>query len=75
MSKKQNHSRAEARRMGAVSLTKMIAMVGFVIAVIAFSSIAWFTMNREVTVKNMKVTAKAETGLAKMLLILRSNSS
>ncbi len=46
MGKKQQNQ--DVKRMQAASLTKMIAMVGIVVAVLAFSSIAWFTMNREV---------------------------
>ena len=38
----------ELKKMRRMSYIKMAAMVGFVVAIIVFSSIAWFTMNREV---------------------------
>lgn len=60
MIKKQNYTRAEARCMEAASLTKMIAIVGFVVAMIAFSSIAWFTMNREVEGEGVQMKSGGE---------------
>jgi hypothetical protein len=60
MSKKQNYTRAEARRMEAASLTKMIAIVGFVVAMIAFSSIAWFTQSREVEGSGVQMKADSD---------------
>ena len=55
MRKKQQNQ--DVKRMQAASLTKMIAMVGIVVAVIAFGSIAWFTMNREVEGSGGQMTA------------------
>lgn len=49
MSREHEHmSQDELKKMRQMSYIKMVAMGGIVAAVIAFSSIAWFTMNREV---------------------------
>ncbi len=45
---KENMSQDELKKMRRMSYIKMAAMVGIVVAVLAFGSIAWFTMSREV---------------------------
>ena len=47
----------EVNRIRRASYIKMTAMVGFVVAIIAFSSIAWFTMNREVEGSGVQMKA------------------
>lgn len=60
MRKKQNDTpltEVDAKRIRRNAYIKMAAMVGIVVAVIAFSSIAWFTMNREVEGEGVQMTA------------------
>lgn len=46
-----------------MKIVSAAAMLAVSASMLGTSTYAWFTMNREVTVKNMKVTAKAEKGL------------
>lgn len=58
MSRKHEHmSQDELKKIRRMSYIKMVAMVGFVVAVIAFGSIAWFTMNREVEGSGVQMKA------------------
>ncbi len=54
---KENMSQDELKKMRRMSYIKMVAMVGIFVAVIAFSSIAWFTMNREVEGSGVQMRA------------------
>lgn len=54
---KENMSQDELKKMRRMSYIKMVAMVGIVVAVIAFGSIAWFTMNREVEGEGVQMTS------------------
>ncbi len=54
---KENMSQDELKKMRRMSYIKMVAMVGIMAAVLAFSSIAWFTMNREVEGSGVQMTA------------------
>ncbi len=59
MRKKQNDTpltEVDAKRVRRNAYIKMVAMVGIMAAVIAFSSIAWFTMNTQVESSGMNVT-------------------
>lgn len=60
MRKKQNDTpltEVDAKRIRRNAYIKMVAMVGIVAAVIAFGSIAWFTMNREVEGSGVQMAA------------------
>lgn len=48
----------EKRRMRRNALLKMLAMLIFIVCVIVFSSIAWFTSNKDNSATGMGVTAK-----------------
>ena len=60
---REQMSQDELRRMRRMSYIKMVAIFGFIIAVIAFSSIAWFTMNREVEGSGMNMKASESSYL------------
>ena len=55
---KENMSQDELKKMRRMSYIKMVAMVGIVVAILAFSSIAWFTMNREVEGSGVQMAAQ-----------------
>lgn len=58
MKKQKNMSQDELKKMRRFSYIKMAAMIGIIAAVFAFSSIAWFTMSREVEGSGMQMTAQ-----------------
>ena len=61
MGKKQNDTpmtEVDAKRIRRNAYIKMAAMVGIVVAVMAFGSIAWFTMSREVEGQGVQMTAE-----------------
>lgn len=63
MRKKQNDTpltEVDAKRIRRNAYIKMAAMVGIVAALMAFGSIAWFTMNREVEGKGVQMTAAGD---------------
>ena len=53
---KENMSQDELKKMRRMSYIKMVAMIGIIVAVLAFSSIAWFTMSREVEGSKVQMT-------------------
>ncbi len=57
---KENMSQDELKKMRRMSYIKMVAMVGIMAAVLAFSSIAWFTMNREVEGSGVQMRADSD---------------
>ncbi len=57
MKETERMSQDELKKMRRMSYIKMVAMVGIVVAILAFSSIAWFTMNREVEGSGVQMTA------------------
>ena len=54
---KEHMTQDELKKMRRASYIKMVAMFGFVVAVMVFSSIAWFTMNREVEGSGAQMTS------------------
>ncbi len=57
MKETERMSQDELKKMRRMSYIKMVAMVGIMAAVIAFGSIAWFTMNREVEGSGVQMRA------------------
>lgn len=57
MREQEHMSQDELKKLRRFSYIKMVAMMGIIAAVIAFSSIAWFTMNREVEGEGVQMTA------------------
>ena len=55
---REQMSQDELKKIRRMSYIKMAAMVGIVVAVLAFGSVAWFTMNREVEGKSVQMVAK-----------------
>ena len=54
---KEHMTQDELKKMRRASYIKMVAMFGFVVAVMAFGSIAWFTMSREVEGSDVQMTS------------------
>ena len=68
MRKKQNDTpltEVDAKRIRRNAYIKMAAMVGIVAALMAFGSIAWFTMNREVEGSGVQMTATGNNYMIK----------
>ena len=57
---REQMSQDELKKIRRMSFIKMSAMVGIVVAVLAFSSVAWFTQNREVEGTGMHMTATSD---------------
>ena len=53
----KHRTQDDFKKIRRMSYIKMVAMVGIVVAVIAFSSIAWFTMSREVEGTGTQMTS------------------
>ena len=56
----ENMTDDEIRKMRKMSVIKMAAMIGIIVAIFAFASIAWFTMNREVVGSGIGMKSSAD---------------